>query len=75
MRVRRMLFAWMIGLGANSYAASEPIPLDLIEWLGEVNSDIELEQAMTEIEQQGSKPTRQTTSDKPQPSATGGNKQ
>lgn len=76
MRFRRMLLVWMIGLGANSHAASEPIPLDLIEWLGEINdSDTEFEQAMTEIEQQTPKSARQTTSDKPQSSSAGGNKQ
>lgn len=76
MRFRQMLLAWMIGLGANSHAASEPISLELIEWLGELNeSDTEFEQAMTEVEQQTPTPARQTTSDKPQSSSAGGNKQ
>ncbi len=76
MRFRRMLLAWMIGLGSNIHAASEPVPLDLIEWLGEMNdSDTEFEQAMTEVEQKTPQSARQTTSDKPQPASAGGNKQ
>lgn len=75
MRFRLILLAWIIGLGANSHAASEPIPLDLIEWLGEINdNDTEFEQAMTEVEQQTPESDRQTTSDKPQSSSAGGNK-
>lgn len=76
MRFRRILLAWTIGLGVNSHAASEPIPLDLIEWLGEINdNDTEFEQAVTEVERQTPKSDRQTTSDKPQSSSAGGNKQ
>jgi hypothetical protein len=66
-------FALIAALAPNIHAASEPIPLDLIELLGEVDdSDAALEKAMTETEQAHKTAAKQTKPDAPRTQQTGG---
>jgi hypothetical protein len=76
MRGKLILLALMAGLGTNIHAASRPIPLDVIEMLGEMeNSDAVLDQAIKEAEQTRKVTQQQTTSDAPKTQQTGGKRQ